>query len=194
MRTSALIKRMLVICLSLLFILPSVAIASTGTDQNSAASSSTDNQPVIYLGKIAVHGERNIVRVLQAIKISLQQPYSSDPRLKNVVVCRLENTGASHFNQTLSCAPNWVWAKRRAATQTAMVGIGDPGDNVSCTTPACYNQLSQALGDAMSAAPDQTLHAQVNGPGFRGLLHKIPYPEWYMKSATPAPAAATNAQ
>lgn len=50
----------------------------------------------IYLGRVEVHGQKNINEALQAIKIGLQPPYSTDPKMANAVVCRLVPAAGNH--------------------------------------------------------------------------------------------------
>jgi hypothetical protein len=72
-----------------------------------------DNNAVLHLGKIDVHGQRTIIEELQAIKVGLQQHFSNDPKLADTIVCTLENQAGSHIMQRLSCATNSAMEYKR---------------------------------------------------------------------------------
>lgn len=148
---------------------------------------------VLYLGQIEVKGTPMVIKVLQIIKQGLQEPYSTDPKMSNVVVCRLSNETGSHITQTLLCATNRDWSGVRAAEQTAIVSTfhQDPGGShqdpggTGCVTSTCYSEVFNAVNEALNSLPNGFLHSSVNGIQLRSLLKQIPMP---------APAATTKAE
>jgi hypothetical protein len=186
--------------------IPALSLAGkniSASPQSSIGKPQTTNDNVVlYLGNIKVRGQRNIIKTLQAIKLALQQPYSSDPTLANVMICRLRDQAGSHLRQWLTCGTNRVLAEHRDALQTNMAFMqpdtdhpSDPGEpgTASCAGSACYEEASAALGNIVGAQPDRYLRTSVNGPAFRALLEKIPYP--YPAAAIPktgAPTAGTR--
>ncbi|MGH8292987.1 MAG: hypothetical protein ACRESA_05885, partial [Gammaproteobacteria bacterium] len=100
MKTHRPIKALILFLLTTILLLPLAAIAAYGPPQESnAAQAAQNNNIVLHLGKIKVKGQKQIIKTLQAIKVALNQPESSDPKLQNVVVCRLTNDIGSHANQ-----------------------------------------------------------------------------------------------
>ena len=146
---------------------------------NAVSQNAGNDQPVIQLGKIQVKGEKQIIKVLQSIKIALRQPYSSDPRLANVVVCRIENDIGSHAKQLLVCGTNRTLAKRRDRIQTALTVM------LSAPTPGGEQAEVSVLQEMLESLPDNYLHAPVNGPALRALLKKIPDPPPSRNQAAP---------
>ena len=80
---------------------------------------SEDKNMVMYLGNVAVHGQYKITKTLQAIKVALAMPYSTDPKLADMMVCRLEDKAGSHVQQVLICGTNRLLAQQRASLQSA---------------------------------------------------------------------------
>lgn len=157
-----------------------------------AVAQTKNSQPVLNLGKITVHGQKNIVRVLQAIKVSLDQPYSTDSKLQNVVVCRLEEVAGSHLEKLLICATNRTLSGRLNAIQAAIAGKGDPGNNMFCASTSCYEATFGDINTAIESSRGKTLEVMVDGPVFHEVLDKIPYPKWYhLKTAKHAPVTST---
>ena len=165
----------------LLLFLPIAAYAA-GTQAKSTRAQSDNLE--IHLGDITVHGERKIIATLQAIKVALNQPESSDPKLANTVVCRLHNQIGSHEQQILTCATNLSLAARRDATELSMrEALSNP------TGPGSTDSAVSELNEMLADQPGNMLHAPVNGPAFRALLEKIPLPA---KHPTAPPAASTH--
>lgn len=165
---------------ALLLVLPIVASAA-GTHAQTAQAQHED--VTMHLGKITVSGEQKIIATLQAIKVALHQPESSDPKLANVVICRLHNEIGSHERQILTCGTNASLAARRDATQTAMrQALSNP------TGPGTADSARYELNEVLTSQPGNILHAPVNGPAFRALLEKIPLPA----SPDQAPHATTS--
>ncbi|HKT32923.1 MAG TPA: hypothetical protein VJS89_10630 [Gammaproteobacteria bacterium] len=155
---------------------------------------------VLNLGPITVTGTPMVLKVLQMIKIGLDEPLSTDPRMANVVVCRMHDETGSHFTQTLICATNKAWFGIRRATQTGMLNAranetntaGSEGaGTTSCVSNGCYGQAFMALNEALAALPGGYLHTSVDGSALRKVLKDIPYPMILGKPATHAPAATT---
>ncbi|MGH8293682.1 MAG: hypothetical protein ACRESA_09470 [Gammaproteobacteria bacterium] len=156
---------------------------------------------VLNLGPITVTGEPMVLKVLQMIKIGLDEPLSTDPRMANVVVCRMHDETGSHFTQTLICATNKAWTGVRESTQTGMLNARanatntagpDAAGTTACTSSACYGQAFMALNEALAALPGGYLHTSVDGVALRKALKDIPYPTLPGKPVTPAPAASTQ--
>lgn len=167
---------------ALLLVLP-IAASAAGT-YAPAAQAQSDNS-AIHLGKVTVRGQQKIIATLQAIKVALNQPESSDPKLANIVVCRLTNQIGSHEQQILICATNASLAARRDAIQSAMrAALSNPGPAGGTPDSAAF-ELNQVLTNQ----PGNILQAPVNGPAFRALLAKIPLPTTY---ATVPPAASSH--
>lgn len=149
------------------------------------ATSMAHAEPEIQLGKIKVTGEKRVIQVLEAIKLALAQPESSDPKLQNVVVCRITNDIGSHANQVLTCATNRSLATRRRITQ---LGFLTP-------IPAGGGEQARVnvLNEYLLAMPDAILQEPVNGPAFRKLLATLPPPtkDVYVYE-TPAPATGSH--
>ncbi|MDE1984841.1 MAG: hypothetical protein KGL98_11665 [Gammaproteobacteria bacterium] len=156
---------------------------------------------VLHLGPITVTGTPMVLKVLQMIKIGLDEPLATDPRMANVVVCRMHDETGSHFHQTLICATNKAWTGVRESTQTGMLnaranetnagGANGPG-TTSCVSNGCYGQAFMALNEALAALPGGYLHTSVDGSALRSALKDIPYPKIPGKPATPAPEATTQ--
>lgn len=158
---------------------------------------------VLHLGPITVTGTPMVLKVLQMIKIGLDEPLSTDPRMANVVVCRMHDETGSHFHQTLICATNKAWSGVRESTQTGMLNARANatntagGDNsapgtTACASSACYGQAFMALNEALSALPGGYLHTSVDGSALHKALKDIPYPTLPGKPVTPAPGATSG--
>ncbi|MDE2273604.1 MAG: hypothetical protein KGL00_05350 [Gammaproteobacteria bacterium] len=172
------------ILLAFTLLLPPLVTLAGETAQNPASPSEQDGAPVMHLGKVEVKGEKQIIQTLQLIKVALRTPESSDPKLANVVICRLHDEIGSHERQILTCGTNASLAARRDATQTAMRwALSNPGPPGGTPDSAAF-ELNQMLANQ----PGNILHAPVNGPAFRSLLEKIPLPV----SPRQAPHAATR--
>jgi hypothetical protein len=160
---------------------PALPAAQAPAKSNSASASvrqdtSTDHM-VIQLGNIQVKGQRQIIKVLQAIKVALRQPISTDPKLADVLVCRLQNQVGSHIKQWLECGTNRILLRRQYAVHTAMdAAVGGETEGVKCVSSECYGEVFSALNQVIENQPGNYLHAAVDGPGLRALLTKIPNP------------------
>ncbi|HVA54281.1 MAG TPA: hypothetical protein VNI53_00555 [Gammaproteobacteria bacterium] len=177
--------------------LPLAVVANSDPAPGDATpQTAQDDNAIMYLGKIEVKGEKNIVKTLQAIKIGLQMPYSTDPKLADVVVCRIENQTGSHVKQWLICGTNRTLAQQRSAMNTAMITAvaGESQFGSSCTSSGCYEQVFAVLNETLNSLPGNYLHTSVNGPALHGLLEKIPYPQGYSPAptSTTAPSPATH--
>ena len=190
---------LLTICLS------SLAAAAMATDApGTVVLDKKANDTVLYLGKIGVTGHEAILATLQAIKVSLKQPTSSDAKLADVMVCRLEPVAGSNTKQWLNCATNRVLNTRHAVVQANLqAGLdfsngvhkspkgtdGQPTDP-GCSNEACYGSSLAIFDEAMQSQPGKYLHVKVNGAALHGLLEQIPdaVPD---ASTAQAPQAAT---
>jgi len=197
MKTRNCINTLVCIILIATLGMPLTVIANSNPAPGDAThQTAQDNNATMYLGTIKVVGEKNIVKTLQAIKIGLQMPYSNDPKLANVVVCRLEYQAGSHLRQWLICGTNHTLSQQRAALHNAMFASVAAGSQAgsTCTSSACYEQVFAALNETLNSLPGNYLHTSVNGPALHGLLEKIPYPQGYTPAptSTTAPAAPTH--
>lgn len=180
----------MVLVISLLLAPLTWAAASAGPPPSAAPpaiSWAADNNVSIQLGKVKVTGKMKIIRALQIIKVALKTPESSDPKLANVVVCRLHYAVGSHATQVLRCGTNRDLAKRRDASQRITTSwIANCGFN--CGTQAYFN----AWNEVLTAQPGNVLTMEVNGPAFRNLLEKVPALMTEPQTPTPPPASATT--
>ncbi|MGB9430561.1 MAG: hypothetical protein WCC11_11915 [Gammaproteobacteria bacterium] len=165
MKTRCYIKAL--IFLAMMLALPLAAMA--------ADSSAQDDNATLQLGKVEVHGQQNIVQVLQDIKVGLRQPYSTDPKMANVTVCRLVPQAGSHIMDHLICGTNRALAGQRFALQTGMAVAesGQPACDMSCVMEHIFTQLNEYLQNL----PQHGFQADVNGATLRSVLAKIPDPD-----------------
>ena len=168
----------------------------------------SDNQATIYLGDIAVGGQREIYEAMQDIKLALQQPLSNDPKLADVVVCRIADDIGSHAKQLLICATNRVLNQNKEILEAAMsstlgdadaaTGSGDSskGSPTGCMSANCYAENLGILNISLQNMRHHYMKQQVNGAALHALLSKIPYPSQPQPApaagTAPAPAAVTN--
>src|SRR5579872_5644832 len=61
--------------------------------------------PVLYLGKLPITGQQQIVDTLLAIKAALKEPVSDAADKADKVVCRI-NKGTGDMREYLDCATN----------------------------------------------------------------------------------------
>ncbi len=139
------------------------------------AAPANQSVPVIKLGKVTVHG-RKVIRVLQAIKIALREPVSSDPKLANAVVCRIHNAMGSHVRQILTCGTNAALLTRTSEFQTALFAAESGENSSSCISGACYTLISDAINSVLATQQNGILTQAINGPAFRAMLEKLPMP------------------
>ena len=196
MNSSRGIKTLPLLLLAVVLCLPELLAANSSPQENTSNHAKQNDNATMYLGKVEVHGEANIVKTLQAIKVGLEQPYSNDPKLANVVVCRLQDQAGSHIRQWLICGTNRVLSQQRAALHIAMdaavtAGSSTPGGGVKCESSACYAQVFAVMNETLNSLPGHYLQTGVNGSALHGLLEKMPYPAAYAKSTMPAPKSNT---
>lgn len=163
--------------------LPQAAAAGTGAGD--ALVDSVGEHMVIYLGSIAIDGQRQIFQTLQDIKVALEQPFSSDPRLADVMVCRLADELGSHAKQVLICGTNRTLAQNRELVRTVIAASISTGNG--CGPDGCGMPLVGVLDQSVNSLPHLYLMQQVNGPSLQALLASIPYPSIGSGSAKPAP-------
>jgi hypothetical protein len=176
--------------LAVLLCLPAALAADT------AAAVQLDDNAVIQLGKIAVTGRKSILVTLQAIKISLRQPYSTDPKLADVVVCRIDDMAGSNTKKWLTCGTNRNLAKNLNALHGTMQSVtttnqpsggdGHGGSSMGCTSSDCYSQIADVINTVVENQPGKYLHVPVNGAAFHALLDRLP--ELAPDATTTAPA------
>jgi len=186
MRVSCICSVFLILCLGLTCTSPALA-------RMDGPPSSADQGTVLHLGEVEVHGEQNVTRTLQAIKVALTRPYSNDPKLANVMVCRLEDSAESHVKKVLFCGTNRTLSLQRGTLQSNMGAAlaqntrsGPAG--VGCYDSVCYTAVFEQLSETLSSLPGNYLHQTVNGPALRSALNNVPMPT----PDQPAPGAATK--
>lgn len=138
----------------------------------------------LELGQIKVTGQAMVLKVLQMIKLGLEEPFSSDPKLANVVVCRMHNETGSHVKQTLICATNKAWLDGRSAMQTGLESVqtqSAPGSDSfmgvsTCASNICDSEVFAPLNNALSGLSGGYLQTTVDGSKLHALLNKIPTP------------------
>lgn len=141
------------------------------------------------LGPIQVHGQKQIVKMLQAIKIALKQPISSSRADENKVVCRISKS-MGRAVWYLDCATNRYYNQRRYEAQTA-VQVAESSisagtiPNGGCTTGACYETVFAGMNAGLDRIHGHKLHTKVNAAALKALLEKIP---------DPVPDAATTSK
>lgn len=167
-----------------------------GTSAHALMQDPEASGPVLHLGKIEVRGQKHIMEALQAIKLALKRPESSDASQQNVIVCRIEKDVGTHQQDTLTCATNKTLGQRRHATQNGMIAACESVRGTSCYTDQGFSANSP-LNDALKSTDDHVLHMQVNEASLRALLAKIPEPAPATATApaagsTAAPSAATS--
>lgn len=193
--------------LAALLALPALALADDPLFTAKANQQGQD-QATIYLGDIAVGGQREIYEAMQDIKLALDQPLSTDPKLKDVVVCRITDDIGTHAKQLLICATNEELNKNKEILQTIMstaLGNADAptggGDNAKgspsgCMSANCYEQSLSILNLSLSNTRRHYMKQQVNGASLHALLAKIPYPKQVQAVPTSttvlAPAVVTS--
>jgi hypothetical protein len=174
---------------------------------NDKVQHGTDNQGTIYIGSVAVTGKGNILETLQDIKLALEQPFSNDPKLADVVVCRITDDIGTHAKQLLICGTNKILAQDREILQSAMTtALGDVdspsgGDNpkgasTACASGSCYEDSLSILNQSLNNQRRKYIKQQVNGASLRALLATLPYPKQMQvvpaSVTTPAPAVVTS--
>jgi len=186
-----------VIPATLLLLLVSTPVSADDLQQGMLTTTSKqDPYVVIYLGKVAVGGQKEVYETLQSIKVALEQPLSNDPKLADVLVCRLTDDIGTHAKQLLVCATNRTLQKNRDVLQASMDssladadpplgGDGHGGSSTACISGSCYENTVNLLNETINNQPHHYLKQQVNGTSLRSLLNTIPYPK------QEAPAAAT---
>ena len=184
--------------LTILFGLALTMTALPGhTQDNAQTQADQNNNVVMYLGKVEVHGQQKIFKTLQAIKVALREPYSTDPKLANVMVCRLQDEAGSHIMQLLICGTNRNLSRNRGKLQTAMMFVAaqntssNQDNSMGACRVSCTSEASEILQETVSSQPGQYLHASVNGSELQSLLHRIPLPAAQQVS-TSAPPAVTH--
>ena len=172
-----------------------LAITLSAGAQAQLSDPATSDEPVLHLGKIEVSGQRQIMEALQAIKIALKRPESSDPSQQNVIVCRIEKDIGSHEQDLLTCATNRTLSLRRQGTQSGIITACEGVAGTSCYPDQAFGARSP-LNDALQSTEGHMLHMPVNAASLRSLLAKIPDPAPEpvtapAVSSAPAPAATT---
>ena len=194
--------------LSALMLLPAAAWADDPLMSGKFDQSGSGDRAVIYLGNVVVSGDREIYEAMQDIKLALDQPFSNDPKLADVVVCRITDDVGTHTKQLLICATNKVLAQNKEVLQTVMstalgdvnaaTGNGDKskGSPTGCVSSNCYEESLSILNQSLDNTRRHYLKQQVNGASLHALLAKLPYPRQPQvvpaAASVLAPAAVTS--
>ncbi|MGH8399296.1 MAG: hypothetical protein ACRETA_13810 [Gammaproteobacteria bacterium] len=141
---------------------------------------------IMHFGTLIIHGQTDIYKTLQAIKLALHQARSDDPKLASVAVCRFQNEPNDQAEQLLICATNAAWSKHAAASSPAYVAA-----TAAMPVIVAIQTQNTVLNPMLMNAPGNELQTMVDGTALRALLEKIPYPT-SASPATPAPAASTH--
>jgi len=151
---------------------------------------------VLQLGSIQVTGEPMVLKTLQIIKQGLQEPYSNDPKLANVVVCRMNPEAGSHIRSTLICATNRVLSEGRDAIHLTGANAYASESDATCSGTACATmqdqQIFAVLNETLNSLPGHYLHTSVSSPALHALLQNLPLYVPKTPDKTPAPAAGTH--
>jgi hypothetical protein len=132
------------------------------------SSTATGDVPVLYLGKLPITGQQQIVDTLLAIKAALKEPLSDDPAYASKVVCRI-NRGTGTALEYLDCATNRTYSKEHDYLQASMLPArnGLPTNN--------YDDAAQPNFDGLIAKqPLQRLHVPIKGAALRAVLDSLP--------------------
>lgn len=189
MRTKRAIFLLGIAGFGMLFALPTLARMDGGPAGNE------DKNMVMYLGNVAVHGQNKITQTLQAIKVALTMPYSSDPKLADMMVCRLEDKAGTHVDKVLICGTNRLLAKQRDALQSAFAVAAAQNNgtgSASCLTAGCYKAVFDALNDVLDRTSGHFLKTTVDGSALNHLLQQVATPAPEDATAEEIPAAATK--
>lgn len=186
-----------IIGFGILCALPSALWADDGTP-----GAKQDDAEVMYLGNVEVHGQTMITKTLQAIKAGLDMPLSTDPKLADVVVCRLEKKVGSHITETLICGTNRNLARQRYNLQTAFDlaaahsgSLQDPSAFADlCSSGGCYSDAFGAFNSFIDGMPRHFLYTTVDGTAFRKLLKQVPMPAAQSSTVEKAPDPTTKAR
>jgi hypothetical protein len=187
-------KSQIFLCVSL-FLAMMLPLSAEARFDDPAAS----GEPALQLGEIKVTGQKQIMQALQAIKVALKLPESSDPSQRNVIICRIEKDVGTHSQDLLTCATNQTRAGHRSSIQNGMLaGCETMTSDTSCSPAQAFSDASP-LGNAIRTSSDHTMKMVVNGAALKSLLAKIPDPAKEQPAATapaagtaPAPAGATS--
>ncbi len=158
-----------------------------------------DNSAVMHIGEVEVHGQKEITRTLQAIKVALTRPYSNDPKLANVMVCRLEDAPGSHIKQQLVCGTNRTLSLRRGSLQSNFTAATAENTvnglrGTGCYNDSCYTAAFEQLNETLATLPGHYLDQTVNGPALRKALKDtpMPVPDAPAPALDSAPSAASS--
>ncbi|MGH8279627.1 MAG: hypothetical protein ACRETQ_08715 [Gammaproteobacteria bacterium] len=175
-----------------------IALVSAVTWMSVQAATEAPPVPEVKLGSVTVRGQA-VIQVLQALKLALQQPNSDNPKLADIIVCRIHNAVGSHVQQVLTCATNRTINSRRDQTELAWdmptpVPRGPNGLPSNADTIALSYRID-SLNDVLDNQPGQVLNLYLNGTPILSLLAKtrVPAPaRTTVRVAAAAPALVTG--
>ncbi|HEY4128571.1 MAG TPA: hypothetical protein VGN70_11030 [Gammaproteobacteria bacterium] len=134
-------------------------------DDTTAASG---DLPVLYLGKLPITGQQQIVDTLLAIKAALKEPLSDDPAEADKVVCRI-GRGTGTALEYLDCATNRTYSMEHNHLQSDMLvrrtglPVGEYGESTQ-----------QDFDGLISQQPHQRLHVPIKGAALKAILDNLP--------------------
>ena len=154
------------------WLIPLLALAAVCVAQRCQADGTAGGAPgadvpadTMMLGDIKVTGQKEIVKTLQAIKLALKRPISTDKAHEDDVVCRISSETGARARQYLLCATNKQLTHQRYRVQTEV------------QEDEARVQDKEPVVERITAHESQSLRAfrmPVNAHAFEQLLQSIP--------------------
>lgn len=124
--------------------------------------------PILYLGKLPITGQQQIVDTLLAIRAALKEPISGAADKADKVVCRI-NKGTGDMREYLDCATNRDLNARHEFSQEQLL-VRRNG-----LPQGSYDEANQQDFDGLIAAqPNHRLHVPINGAALQAILDSLP--------------------
>jgi hypothetical protein len=124
--------------------------------------------PILYLGKLPITGQQQIVDTLVAIKAALKEPLSDAADKADKVVCRI-NKGTGSMHEYLDCATNRDLSATHEYTQEQMLAQrnGLPLNETG-------QPFQQEFDGLIAKQPNHRLHIPINGAALQSILDSLP--------------------